>query len=166
MGEAILNSLSAFVRSDNFPGKRQFITKMNGIDMLSEMIHLSSFGNDAQLRKIKLKLVQLLYDLLLNDDSILNDGFVVRDAVGKNFPLVESLLRIITNSNLVQPQENNLRDYTLNSLYRIYQRNPNLKEQIEGFLNQHISKVNEAIATLPDRAEQLNDELKLTYKVL
>ena len=57
MKEAILNSLSAFIRSDNFPGKRQFITKMNGIDMLSKMIHISSFGSDSQNRKIKLKIV-------------------------------------------------------------------------------------------------------------
>ena len=44
-------------------------------------------------RKIKLKLLQILYDLLLNDDSIINDGMHVRNTVGEN----EQLIRYLVN---------------------------------------------------------------------
>ena len=55
------------------------------------------YGEGVNPRKIKLKLLQLLYDLLVNDDSIINDGFHVRDALGKGKKLrcVEGLLDII-----------------------------------------------------------------------
>ena len=83
--EAVLSALSSFIRSDNFPGKRQFITKLNGLELLCEWNCMKGdeekkmFGSPAQTRKIRLKLLQLLYDLILNDDSIYNDGFYVRD---------------------------------------------------------------------------------------
>ena len=47
-----------------------------------------------------MKLIQLLYDLVLNDDSIVNDGFYVRDTIGENKELVEYLISTIKNTNI------------------------------------------------------------------
>ena len=44
--------------------------------------------------------MQLLLGLLLNDDSLINDGFVVRDTLGKDERLMEYLFNSIAEANL------------------------------------------------------------------
>ena len=56
-------------------------------------------------RKIKLKLIQILYDLLLNDDSIINDGMYVRYTVGENEKLVKYLIKQVRESDVDCIQE-------------------------------------------------------------
>ena len=96
---------------------------MNGLGQLNRWISCEGdeeqqlLGEGAQLRKLKLKLIQLLGDLITNDESILHDGLVVRDYVATN--MVDSLLRILKESNVRAAQEAQLRIYTLNALYRI-----------------------------------------------
>jgi len=53
------------------------------------------YGEGAVLRKIKLKLKILLYDLVLNDDNIMQDPFYVRDALGKDIFLLNHLFDAI-----------------------------------------------------------------------
>ena len=111
MREAILSSLSAFLKAENFPGKRQFITEMKGLEALIGMICLKgeaekeAFGQAAQLRKIKLKLLQLLYDFVLNDDSIINDGFYVRDYMCNHPEIISRIIQILQESSLEAAQE-------------------------------------------------------------
>ena len=57
-------------------------------------------GEGAQRRKLKLKLVQLLGDLIQNDDSIDNDGYTVRNFVAGNNTLITALLETVKNSDL------------------------------------------------------------------
>jgi len=52
------------------------------------------------------------------------------------------------------------------TLYRVYQRKPDLKDRIGEVLEKHITNVTAAINTMPDRAESLQDELQLIQKVL
>ena len=60
---------------------------MGGIDKLDRMLSLSEaekervFGQGTIRRKITTKLLAILNDLVLNDDSIIDDGFVVRDTL-------------------------------------------------------------------------------------
>ena len=74
------------------------------------------------MRKIRLKLLQLCYDLILNDDSIFAGGFVVRNYFGKNKEFIKHLLTTLENADLETNQEIQVRDYTLNILYRLYNR--------------------------------------------
>ena len=57
-------------------------------------------GEGVQRRKLKLKLFQLLGDLILNDDSIENDGDTVRKFVAGNNTLLTALLETVKNTNL------------------------------------------------------------------
>ena len=50
------------------------------------------FGTEDQVRKIRLKLIQLIFDLVNNDDSIINDGFYVRETMGRDRNLMRRLL--------------------------------------------------------------------------
>ena len=81
MREAILGSLSAFMKAASFTAKRQYIDPakgINGLDQLCRWLSVTDkaqielLGKGAQQRKLKLKLIQLLSDLVINDDSILN----------------------------------------------------------------------------------------------
>ena len=63
------------------------------------------YGNDAQNRKIKLKLLQLLNDLVLNDDSILPGGTQIRDLYCQHEELIEKLLVIIESSDITKNPE-------------------------------------------------------------
>ena len=86
MREAILGVLHSILKSANFEGQRQYIVN-DGLKQLSKWCSFRDeqekemFGGGAIRYKIKLKLIQLLNELIVNDDSILNDGFTVRKAV-------------------------------------------------------------------------------------
>ena len=106
MREAILGCFSAFIRSDNFPAKRQYILELSGLEQLSRWICLKGadeekkYGKPPMARKIRLKLRQVLYDFLNNDDSIVNEGFHVRDKLGKDEKLVKTLIDSISEANI------------------------------------------------------------------
>ena len=58
-----MGALSAFVRSENFPGKRQYILHVQGVEQLSRWMQMKGkeeeqqFGKSASMvRKIRLKL--------------------------------------------------------------------------------------------------------------
>jgi len=63
------------------------------------------YGQGANLRKIKLKLKILLYDIVLNDDNIMDDPFYVRDTLGKDIFLLNHLFDTIQSANFESPQE-------------------------------------------------------------
>ena len=68
-------------------------------DGLKQLSKWSSFKDDQEkemlgegsiCQKIKLNLIQLTNELIVNDDSILNDGFTVRKTMIKDKRLIES----------------------------------------------------------------------------
>ena len=174
MREVILSSLSAFVKAENFPGKRQYIVHQRGLEQLGEWISLKGpeqekkIGKAAQARKINVKLRQLLFDLLSNDDSILDDGFLVRDKLGANFQLVDALIDTIRQAKITVTQESQLREYTLSCLLRLYQRNPNgpFKYDLLEVLKAHKAKLTDGLTANPERAEAIQTELDQTEQVL
>jgi len=99
--EAVLGCLSSFLNASNFAGKRQYITDFNGLEQLSRWTCVKGdeekekYGQGATLRKLKLKLKILLYDVVLNDDNIMDDPFYVRDTLGKDIFLLNHLFDTI-----------------------------------------------------------------------
>ena len=106
MKEAVLGCLSNFLKGSNFAGKRQFISELDGLKLLSQWICVSGDqekamnGQGLDLRKIRFKLLTLLHDFLSNDDSILYDGYYVRDTYGRDTNLLNSLLKNIKYADI------------------------------------------------------------------
>ena len=88
---------------------------MRGLDQLTNWItrrgktEKELYGEDSQLRKIKMKLLQILNDLTNNDDSIINDGSYVREFIANDHYLQERLLDIIKTADLSVGQDVALR---------------------------------------------------------
>lgn len=98
MRESILSALSAFLKADNFPGKRQYIAKLDGLHQLKAWICFTPedeeiyLGKGSESRKIRIKTMQLVYDMLLNDDGIINNGRSVRTRLGGDLEFISKLL--------------------------------------------------------------------------
>ena len=66
----------------------------------------SVIGQGANARKIKLKVLALLYDLVLNDDTIFSEQpFLVRDTVLNDANLLNHFFNSLVKGNLAMPQE-------------------------------------------------------------
>ena len=74
----------------------------------------------TQLRKIRHKLIQLLQDFVINDDSIIDDGFHVRDTLCEDEGVLNYLFETIANADLSIKQDAEFRKYILIILYRLY----------------------------------------------
>lgn len=126
MREAIIGCVSSHLKAANFAGKIEYITELDGLAQLSRWYTTPSeeekalFGTGALPRKIRLKLLQLIYDFVNNDDSIINDGYHVRRVYGADKKLIARILDAIKNFNIESNQELQLREHTLTTLYRIY----------------------------------------------
>lgn len=105
MKVALLECLSSFLKSCNFLGKRQYITKLEGLNQISyQFTNLDKLSIEIKDQaKIKTKLLVLLADLVLNDDSIVGDGFYVRDTVSRDKSIIEFLYGTIEKSQLDKP---------------------------------------------------------------
>ena len=90
MREAVLGSLCAFLKTENFAGKRLYVARGQGLRQIRDWLLVKGkeekekYGDANMCGKIRIKLLQLLYDLVLNDDGIINDGCYVRDFVGND----------------------------------------------------------------------------------
>ena len=107
----MLGSLLAFLKAENFAGKVKFIEELDGLNLMCKWVceckerEDNKYGNKAQMRKIRLKLLQLLYDLCLNDDSIMPGGYHIRDTYCQHESLLTTLLSIIKNAAIQENQE-------------------------------------------------------------
>ena len=104
MREAILGSLSAFIKSASFDAKRQYVSdSFNGIEQLCRWLKCSGAERDEKFgpnpKKLYLKLLQLLSDLVINDESIVDDGMSVRNQVKSDHELVKSLIERLSLVN-------------------------------------------------------------------
>jgi len=59
-----------------------------------------------------------------------------------------------------------MRDYILNILFKVYQYRPDLKARIGDELEHHCENLREAIASNPDRVDQIQAEIDHTCEVL
>ena len=115
--EAVLNALASYLKGNNFPGKRVYIADMNGYQQLARELQ----AKDTD-RKVRVKLVQILNDFVLNDDSILDFGFRIRNELTADLKTMTCLTDIIKNSDVKNTASVSLREFVLNIFMRIYQR--------------------------------------------
>ena len=104
MGEVLLSSLSSLLKGGNFAGKRLYISKMNGLEQLSRWLcgeaEIVQSAKPPQRRKIRQKAAQLLEDFVRDDDSIINDGCYVRDTLGADEKLLDTLFGALLSDDL------------------------------------------------------------------
>lgn len=111
MREIMIGCLLSFIKAENFAAKAIFVKERQGLEKLSGWLTISGdeqeqkYGKAAQLRKIRLKLLQLTSDLCLNDDSIYGKGTFVRDFFGKQQAVISHLCATIESADLEVAQE-------------------------------------------------------------
>ena len=82
-----------------------------------------------------MKLIQLIYDLVLNDDGIFPaERFFARHKFANNETFILKLLELVKTANLSVANEFQMRGYILNVLYRCYQYKSSLKPHVEPVL--------------------------------
>ena len=117
--EAIFGALSSFLKADNFDSKRLFIRDYDGLAFISKLV-----CEDLTL-KLQKRVLQLLNDLLMNDDSIFGlepngDRFYVRRFISHKDDLIQKLLNNILESDLENGQTLQLREYSLRILFWLH----------------------------------------------
>ena len=70
--DAIFGSLAAWLKADNFEAKRRFINEQQGLEFLASLFYDSSLNQSFNMR-LKKKVLNLIYDLVLNDDGIFEE---------------------------------------------------------------------------------------------
>ena len=120
------------------------------------------FGVVVQARKIRLKLLSTLHDLVSNDESILNDGFYVRNFIINDGKLLKSLLDVLDEKSLNIPLEGLLRVITLRILESVCQVKSASVIEIKEVIQAHADRI-ESICT---KSEALNEELVLARDIL
>jgi len=69
---SVFSCLTAWLKADNFEGKRRFISGMQGLDFLNRLVAEAAADANYNAR-LKLNIHRLVQDLLLNDDGIFED---------------------------------------------------------------------------------------------
>ena len=125
--EAVLGSLSSFLRARNFNSKRLFVQHMNGLKFLENVLSEGSFSV-----RIQRKALTLTYDLVLNDEHIVEgQPTYVRTTLGNEINITPRLSELLkeASADLVSAKFWDVREYTLHILFRIFQVCPDLAEQ-------------------------------------
>jgi len=133
--EAVFGSLSSFLRSENFVGKREFIQKMGGLQFLAATMH-----EQANSERLIKKVLILMYDLVLNDDGIFEDNpTYVRKCFGEQMNILDRLIELLMEASkqINVPSTWDLREFILLTLFRIFQVCPEQLVKHAPVLNQH-----------------------------
>ena len=175
MIELLLAAMNSFITADNFDAKRQYILDMDGLDQLSRWIAVD--GEEAQklhykkasknvVRSMRLKLLQILNDLLLNDSSITKTNLSKRNDYVKKYlmadtKLMDHLIGLIgpdvdlsvTKDGVVRSQ------YVLNILFRLYENNStddkDMFVKMAKAVQNHKERLIDYMLENPDKAERL-----------
>jgi len=78
-------------------------------------------GDHRLATKIRYKLLKLLYDLAINDDGLIGNGYYVRQAISNDGALLRLLMASLGQTNLDDVGHNEIRTCVLNILFRVYQ---------------------------------------------
>ena len=98
--ECMLGAVSANQKAANFTAKVKFIENGGLPQLESWMTKDEEWYGKEHKRKIMNKLLQICYDLTLNDDSIVADGKLVRNFIANSPKLLNRLLGIISEADL------------------------------------------------------------------
>ena len=98
--DAVFGSLAAWIKADNFEGKRRFIREKDGLEFLKRLFCDSAVNANFNMR-LKKKVVNLIYDLVVNDDGIFEDNpFHVRQHFCGDQAFLEKLRVTLANAQL------------------------------------------------------------------
>lgn len=156
--EAIFGSLSSFLRSENFAGKREFISKMGGLQFLAATIHEKT--NSERLLK---KVIILMYDLVLNDDGIfVETPQFVRKTFGQQMSVLDRLFDMLMSASekIGVPSTWDYREFILLTIFKIFQICP---EQIPKYSQLLLTHKQNLITPLKDSDQ---DQRELISKEL
>ena len=103
---------------------------------------------------------------MLNDDSIINDGFYVRDSLSNDGKLQTRLIDLIRNADFADGQSFTLREYVLFVLLRVSQRDAAFKNTIDQDMNNHLKALDAALTKFPEKKDRLDGEIMKTADVL
>ena len=162
--DAVFGSLAAWIKADNFEGKRRFINDTNGLDFLKRLLCDPAVNSTFNIR-LKKRVMNLINDLVTNDDGIFEEQpFFVRDNFCQDINVLNTLAGILTGANLKNMQELVYRDTVLLILFRLHQRKPDLVGPLfTPILYQHRAAI-QALISSPqadaDLKEMLAEELK------
>ena len=79
---AAFTCLTAWLKADNFEGKRRFLSDQQGLELVARLV-TEAAGDTNFNAKLRLNIHRLVYDLVLNDDGIFAEQpFHVREHLG------------------------------------------------------------------------------------
>lgn len=118
--DAIFGSLAAWIKADNFEGKRRFINEHQGLEFLSSLVCDSAI-NQAFTMRLKKKVMNLVNDLVINDDGIFEENpFYVREHFCSDSEFLNQLQHCLVNADLQNMQEQQYRDTILLITFRLH----------------------------------------------
>ena len=118
--DAIFGSLAAWIKADNFEGKRRFINEHQGLEFLSSLVCDSAI-NQAFTMRLKKKVMNLVSDLVINDDGIYEENpFFVREHFCNDSEFLTQLQNCLVNADLQNMQEQQYRDTILLIIFRLH----------------------------------------------
>ena len=118
--DAIFGSLSAWIKADNFEGKRRFINDKNGLDFLKRLVCDPEVNQTFNIR-LKKRVMNLINDLVTNDDGIyVEQPFFVRDFFCQDQVFLNTFAGLLAGANLQNMQELQYRDTVLLILFRLH----------------------------------------------
>ena len=78
----VFSCLTAWLKADNFEGKRRFLTEFQGLEFLARLVTQAAMDANFNPR-LKVNIHRLVHDLVLNDDGIFEEcPFHVREHFG------------------------------------------------------------------------------------
>lgn len=167
---SVFSCLTAWLKADNFEGKRRFVSEQEGLNFLARLV--SEASSDAGFNaRLKTNLHRLLADLLVNDDGIFEERPEhVREHYCANDQLLAQLAAELGQSDVHNMRQRQIREPLLDSIFRLHQYKPDLVgPALLPVLQQHRAAI-EAVMADPaadtDLKEMLRDELALTKKAI
>ena len=105
MKNSIFSCLTAWLKAENFVGKRRFLVEKKGINFVGKIV--SKVARDAEFNaRLRLNVYRLVHDLVLNDDGIVEKSpFHVREALIMRKGFLGDLISELTRSDIRNVRE-------------------------------------------------------------
>lgn len=88
---ALFSCLTAWLKADNFEGKRRFLNEQQGLEVLVRLVQEAA-ADDGFNARLRLNVHRLVFDLVLNDDGIFEEQpFHVREHLGQREDFLASV---------------------------------------------------------------------------
>lgn len=167
---SVFSCLTAWLKADNFEGKRRFIAEQDGLNFLMRLV--SEAAADAAFdTRLKTNVHRLLSDLLVNDDGIFEERPEhVREHCSADAVLLGNFAAELAQTDVHKMRLRQVREPMLFSIFRMHQYKPDtVGPAILPALQQHKAAIEAVLADPeadPDLKESLADELARTQKAI